>query len=346
MKSKTRVAYVGWKVPFPLRNLFEDLVEVVSIELADVVIGKATTVSMKQMISRGNPSQVRVGIIGEALTPDFNFFDFALGFDHLTLSGGGRSRYFRPHPLLRYSHYFKNWFDDSYVSLSHNHLRPYLFDYVYSNKAPSPFRQQFFDQLSKHTEIRSYGSDRKNVTNFHFQYNVSSESQSGSAWIDEKILLQADHLFSICMENGRFDGYTSEKIMTSFAAGSIPIYWGNPSIGLDFNTSRFLDVTHCDTIGAAVEAVLQLSSNTELIAKKLSSPILTGGQSQLLISNREELAAFLRGIFLNPVRFRGDGPAQLRYETELSDALTKRHYPPNRLTRAIAQRLPSLKKNK
>lgn len=44
-----------------------------------------------------------------------------------------------------------------------------------------------------------------------------------------------DFAFSIIIENSRMDYYFSEKIIDSFMTGTVPIYWGCPSIGDFFN---------------------------------------------------------------------------------------------------------------
>ena len=42
--------------------------------------------------------------------------------------------------------------------------------------------------------------------------------------------MKKPYKFSIAFENAWYPGYTSEKIVTSMLAGTIPIYWGNPDI--------------------------------------------------------------------------------------------------------------------
>lgn len=51
--------------------------------------------------------------------------------------------------------------------------------------------------------------------------------------IEEKEQGLDDYMFSICMENGNYDTYFTEKILDCFATGTIPIYWGTKKI-VDF----------------------------------------------------------------------------------------------------------------
>jgi hypothetical protein len=54
-------------------------------------------------------------------------------------------------------------------------------------------------------------------------------------FIDKKSLGLNDYMYSISIENCRKDFYFTEKIIDCFATGTIPIYWGCPSIGNFFD---------------------------------------------------------------------------------------------------------------
>jgi hypothetical protein len=53
--------------------------------------------------------------------------------------------------------------------------------------------------------------------------------------IDYKLESLKDYAFSLIIENSRSDYYFTEKLMDSFVTGTVPIYWGCPSIGDFFN---------------------------------------------------------------------------------------------------------------
>jgi hypothetical protein len=53
--------------------------------------------------------------------------------------------------------------------------------------------------------------------------------------IDSKLDGLKDYMFSIVIENSKFDYYFTEKIIDCFTTGTIPIYWGCPSIDKFFN---------------------------------------------------------------------------------------------------------------
>jgi hypothetical protein len=48
------------------------------------------------------------------------------------------------------------------------------------------------------------------------------------------------YYFSVCVENGKYPNYFTEKITDCFASKTIPIYWGNPNIGDIFDLKGIL----------------------------------------------------------------------------------------------------------
>ena len=52
-----------------------------------------------------------------------------------------------------------------------------------------------------------------------------------------------DYMFSVVMENSTYDHYFTEKLTDCLALGTVPIYWGCPSIGKYFNTDGMIMLT-------------------------------------------------------------------------------------------------------
>ena len=67
------------------------------------------------------------------------------------------------------------------------------------------------------------------------------ESKVKIPWHDKTNGLK-DFMFSIVIENARYDDYFTEKITDCFATGTIPIYWGTRSIGDYFNTDGIITI--------------------------------------------------------------------------------------------------------
>jgi len=53
----------------------------------------------------------------------------------------------------------------------------------------------------------------------------------------------SDYMFSVVVENGRYDDYFTEKILDCFAVGTIPVYWGCNSIGKYFDGGGIITLT-------------------------------------------------------------------------------------------------------
>ena len=59
--------------------------------------------------------------------------------------------------------------------------------------------------------------------------------------IESKFEALAPYRYSIIVESGRFDYYFTEKLIDCLSVGTIPIYWGCPSIHKFFNLNSIFD---------------------------------------------------------------------------------------------------------
>ena len=84
--------------------------------------------------------------------------------------------------------------------------------------------------------------------------------------IEFKIDGLKDYCFSVVIENCKRDYWFTEKLIDCFATGTIPIYWGCPSIGDFFNTDGMLIFDSIDEL----ENILN-NCNEDLYNSKLES---------------------------------------------------------------------------
>ena len=63
---------------------------------------------------------------------------------------------------------------------------------------------------------------------------------SGYNPVERKIQALKDYRYSFAIENCKKDYYFTEKLLDCFLSGTIPIYWGCPSIGDFFNTKGMI----------------------------------------------------------------------------------------------------------
>jgi hypothetical protein len=66
--------------------------------------------------------------------------------------------------------------------------------------------------------------------------------------VDYKLEALDKYAFSIVIENSKVDYYFTEKLMDSFITGTVPIYWGCPSIGDFFNLDGMIIFDNVDTL--------------------------------------------------------------------------------------------------
>ena len=75
---------------------------------------------------------------------------------------------------------------------------------------------------------------RHDIISLH-QREINFIAGNGYIPINLKIEALRDFRYSLCIENCRENFYFSEKLIDCFLSGTVPIYWGCPSIGLFFN---------------------------------------------------------------------------------------------------------------
>ena len=185
----------------------------------------------------------------ENLEPDFNLCDYAIAFQFITAG----DRYLR-YPLYLingYEQLNKQSFDIKQV------LNRKFCNFVYSNnKWADPIRENFFNKLSKYKNVDSGGVLLNNI----------------GGPVKNKMDFIKDYKFTIAFENSSLSGYTTEKIVEPMVVNSMPIYWGNPDIDLDFNKQSFIYVNDYETIDEAIDEIIRLDNDDEAYIQKLSAP--------------------------------------------------------------------------
>lgn len=90
--------------------------------------------------------------------------------------------------------------------------------------------------------------------------------------VRDKRSFLAAHRFTICFENTSSPGYTTEKLVDAFLAGTIPIYWGNDAVGREFNRSAMLHAADFPSLDALADRVLALDQDESGRSRMLSVP--------------------------------------------------------------------------
>ena len=105
-----------------------------------------------------------------------------------------------------------------------------------------PEHQEIYDK----SKIVSIIASGKKITYGHnlrhkvIQYIDVDVYGRGYNPIDYKLTALKNYAFSITIENTKEDYYFTEKLIDCFMTGTVPIYWGCPSIGNFFNTDGMI----------------------------------------------------------------------------------------------------------
>lgn len=227
-----------------------------------------------------HPAPVRIFYSQENLIPDFNLSDYALGFPFLQFA----DRYCRAP-----NYYFYDSFKDLMLSVrtpQRDATGLKFCNFIYSNGHCHPFRDAFFERLNAVKRVDAAGGHLNNC-------GAQPQAAFTAGWDAAKVAFQRNYKFSIAMENSSSPGYTTEKIVHALAAGTIPIYFGDPMVDRQFNSSRFINCHDFNDVDEVIERVIQIDSNDDLYRSILNEPFFPVSWTP----PEADLAAFFARIF-------------------------------------------------
>jgi hypothetical protein len=109
------------------------------------------------------------------------------------------------------------------------------------------------------------------------------------------------------MENSKGDGYISEKIVDSFLAGTIPIYYGDYMLDEFINPKTYILIKGMNDIDQKIEYIKRIDNNDELYASIMKeNPIIDHDFVDKI--DKKEIKLFLKNIFIQDKKkaFRRD----------------------------------------
>lgn len=234
------------------------------------------------------PNAVRIFYTGENISPDFNVCDYSISFDRLNFG----DRHFRLPLYMIATLYHKEdieiagdlTFEDVLpMTMEELHAKKGFCSFGYNNYLADPHRKELFDALSTYKRVNACGDYLNNM----------------DGWTTPRLSFKREHKFSIACENSSREGYLTEKLPVGFAARTIPIYFGDPSVGLEFNTKRFINTHEFPSFEAVVQRVKEIDQDDNLYLQIINEPVLAEG-----FHYADTLSAFdgfLRNIFDQPL---------------------------------------------
>lgn len=143
---------------------------------------------------------------------------------------------------------------------------------------------------------------------FYAALNVRKSVDSGGKYLNnvggpvpDKLEFLSKYRFSFAFENSSYPGYTTEKILESKRAGTVPIYWGNPLVNEDFNSDSFINVHNFSSITSAVDHILEVESDPVLY-DKLRKASLLKNYDYTPYSNRDLLLDWLENAIKGGIK--------------------------------------------
>lgn len=226
---------------------------------------------------------IRIFYTGENLRPNFNYCDYAIGFDYLNF----QDRYVRfPIYMINATLVDEVLSERKPMSIDEVKAREFC-NFVYSNTKANPERSKFFRQLNEKRHVSSLGRHLNNDN----RLNQMADSRS----LITKIKVMRKFNFSIAFENSCTVGYTAEKIFDAFNARTIPIYWGNPYVDLEFNPEAFINRHAFANDESCISFILELADDEEKMVEMLNKPVFAKGFDPY--GQTASLSLFLGKIF-------------------------------------------------
>ena len=221
---------------------------------------------------------VRIFYTGENIEPDWSASDWAFSFEHSV-----HPRHFRmPH--------WPFYVDPASLVKPPDHDPAAILSrksrfcaFVVSNPLCRN-RNNFFRKLSRYKPVDSGGKVLNTLG-----YRVG----------DKQAFLR-DYKFTIAFENESHPGYTTEKIVEPMLSDSIPIYWGDPLVGRDFDTRSFLSAHDSPSLDDLAERVIEVDRNPALHLELLGRPWYRDNRVPACADATSILDQFTR-IFSTPV---------------------------------------------
>lgn len=240
---------------------------------------------------------------GECISPDLNIFDYAIVFDRKLID---LDRISRIPPNIFFQESMLNMANNFSDKIASEEVRKRKFcNFIYSNSKADSMRDFLFYEISKYKKVDSLGK--------HLNNTDIKPTRGNKNWREISIEQKSKYKFTIACENASYEGYTSEKLLTSFQAHSIPIYWGNPYVEEEYNEKAFINCNKYRNINDVMEIIKKIDDDDLLWKRMVCEPWQTKEQVLQMEQEMKNYQEFIINIFSQPIniarrRPRGTAP--------------------------------------
>lgn len=230
----------------------------------------------------------------EAVYPDLNIFDYAISMSKDFECGDRVSKI-----PAEFFFFEKKEPDKNELSIKGDQSKEKVnnrkfCNFIYSNPYANPIRDQLFLQLCKYKKVDSLG--------MHLNNTKLESTRKDENWLDISIALKSQYKFSIAIENVLFEGATTEKLLSSFRAHSVPIYWGNPQISKEYNDKAFINCHEYESINDIIKKIKQIDNDNELWEQMIKEPWQTEEQREKTEYDMQMYQKFIENIFIQDIK--------------------------------------------
>lgn len=133
-------------------------------------------------------------------------------------------------------------------------------------------REAFFHMLCDYKKVHSVGHYLNNMgVDVPGAFGAVMGAQSGP----NKVNFLRKYKFALSFENAEFPGYTTEKLTDAMFANCIPIYWGNPIVGRDFNTKSMVNCHEYSNFDEVIARIIELDTKPDAYRSVIEQPYFT-----------------------------------------------------------------------
>lgn len=128
-------------------------------------------------------------------------------------------------------------------------------------------RNKMFSSLSEYKKVNSGGPWLNNIGHILGRDGLEDFHNSKRNFLMK-------HKFNLCYENSSYPGYVTEKLFHALTYNTIPIYWGSPTVSLDFNPNAYISRHDFMTDEEMISKIIELDQNDDKYNEMLQQPIM------------------------------------------------------------------------
>jgi hypothetical protein len=175
--------------------------------------------------------------------------------------------------------------------------------FMYRNKHAEK-RVTFLKKLSnyKQVDIINIGGNSYEKCDYIKNYKFTFAFENSGILLTKNDLNNFDDYHQNYLNQGQHTmkndniGYTTEKIIEPISTETIPLYWGNPIIHMDFSIKRFVSWHNYNNDEKMIEKIIELDNDDNKYLEMLNQPVISDYENSYF--NLDKSLSFLKNILV------------------------------------------------